>query len=105
MTTGTSAPPIDAVMCQPRLPERANMPRAARLVGETSAMKRPMRLNMPSAPAMFMVAPGQGERGGREVLVELADERARRGRAADDGRELMAVMRTPSPPWRTQWPR
>ena len=56
MTTGMSAPPIEAVMCQPRPPERPAMPKsaAAPVAGPGLATNSPMQPSIAAPAAMFI---------------------------------------------------
>ena len=73
MTTGMSAPPIEAVMCQPRAPERPVMPsmHMAPVTGDGFAIKRPMQPTMP-APIAMLIASRLGRAIGAESMLPFS---------------------------------
>merc|ERR1719483_1001781 len=91
MTTGISSPPMEAVMCRPRPPERAVIPmRAAKPVaGLGFATKSPMQPSV-ATPATAFIWSRMGRLSASLLRFPLSlegDEGASGGDAADDGRE------------------
>eukprot|EP00967_Tisochrysis_lutea_P002427 scaffold3029_cov33-Tisochrysis_lutea.AAC.1 len=56
MTTGMSAPPMEAVMCNPRPPESTPMPASASMpaAGDGLAIIRPMHASVPAPIPMLI---------------------------------------------------
>ena len=68
MTTGMSAPPIEAVMCRPSPPESVNMPASAKRLApcERLAQNSPMQPNIAAPAAMFIMSLLGSERAAEE---------------------------------------